>query len=197
MRSLKALTLECVDIAPSIQDGNNPLDVAKVIQKLNLPKVESITFTRCRGLSENEAFSIVDAAPNLPNLKEYGIFGANSALIISRVRRFYASSLAANLENFTLYVSDPTGIQFKALIENGSNMKNLKSLTLYPTGAVALRVILMVALSGAQRGFPMLKKLTLHFSKDDRDKGYWPQYCKTVFDPIWPGLEISLPSHNM
>ena len=88
------------------------------IQRFNLPMVESIDLDHCIG-HENDVFGISEAATTLPNLKKYVVKGSLTQQLIDPhlVRRFFASYLAANLEEFAISYVNLGYDGFKALVE--------------------------------------------------------------------------------
>ena len=71
-------------------------------------------------------------------------------------------------------------------------MQCLKRLTLYHIGEPEIE---MIAETGERGGWPMLEKLTLKICDNGNlsiDRAYWQNYCRNVFHPVWPDLEIGL-----
>ena len=170
-----------------------PDNWAQIIPRLNLPKAESLTFTWCTGLFSDDAFCIAKAASNVSNLKEYRPRVEISVTpYVSALKEFCTSSICATLENLDLYGMHLGDDGFKELVNNAPHMQCLKRLTLYHIGEPEIE---MIAETGERGGWPMLEKLTLKICDNGNlsiDRAYWQNYCRNVFHPVWPDLEIGL-----
>ncbi len=170
-----------------------------VLRQVNLPQVESIILVQCLGFTENALFSIGYSSTTLPCLKHYevyvdrfpGYIEERTPLDSALVKHFCNSPLGASLTSFELtefiYFSENGLPEFLA---NAPSMKSLKSLKLkvYQEG------ILAIADAGKAGAWPSLQKLSLivEMEGEDEEAEDWPVYCRELFNPSWPGLELDL-----
>jgi len=181
---------------------------AQCMQRINLPSLETLYLSDAFGhFTSNDVFRIAEAAPNIPKLRDYVVNAQIQGTVADSqlVSEFFSSAICRNLEILQLVLVKLSEDGFKKFIENASNMARLK--TLFIT-VITERDVQSIANAGVRGGCPQLQKLTIICSReplfDDEGNVVSPplidtvnitdfrRYCKDLFDPIWPILNLGV-----
>jgi hypothetical protein len=173
------------------EEENTPSPWSKIFTRLNLPKITSIAFEYCQGLSLDDAFLIFNAQATIPNLKEFSLHcynrSTNNELFLEHFSQFCASSLGRTLESFELEGGRFDDMVFEELVlVAASNMERLKKLGLSGN----LDQMGLVLEAGYHGAWPFLEELTLDNIFVGVDKESLMNDFKSTYQAIWPNLEI-------
>jgi len=187
---------------------------ANFVQQMALPSLEQLNLSYCVDLTGNDVLCIAKAAPNIPKLRIFKVImhEKTTAADPQLASEFFYSAICRNLEILELQGIKFDGDGFKSL-ENASNMPCLK--TLFIT-ATTKRDVQGMAEAGARGAWPQLQTLeicrSIHPLIDDegnvvtealnsftsdypklcRDRKDFQEYCRDLFEPIWPALNLKI-----
>jgi hypothetical protein len=182
MKRIKKLRLSHL-----LLDDNSPGQWGGGMQRLDLPKLEYLSIGRCPSFYANDGFHIAEA--NVPNLKEYSIWGMQRSNDVDTqlLKKFLSSHVYARLEKLKLETARLGVDGVKELVGDALNNK----LTSLYINIGSMTEILLIALAGSQGGYPNLRELGLNFNSVSNLEGKTQiNYCRNVLTPIWPNLEL-------
>lgn len=176
---------------------------AQCMQRMNLPSLEILNLPLCAGITSNDVFRIAEAAPNIPNLRNYSVFLMERDTIADPrlTSQFFSNAICHNLEILQLIgvVFDTDG--FKHFVDNASNMPCLKTLYI---SATTERDIQSMAEAGARGAWPQLEVLEIDRSRqplfnDEQNETRalirytdCQNYCRDLLEPIWPTIKLDI-----